>query len=166
MHRKSKKEKLIGGDKIITKTFRLIPNELYGLFIIGDDINNYFHLPYEKMPNNEDDRFYIEEGSQYIFFDGLIDIWTISDKIKNEIIGTIKCTIECFWNGENLIGMPFDKFLVVASQQYDHEDIIYVPISRDRGQNQRVYTFYDLGLQIWGWRNKIRTVLISNYDED
>ena len=73
---------------------------------------------------------------------------------------TIRCDKECYWKGENLINMLYEEFLILIDyQQPSDEDILYVPINRDRGQNQKVYTFDYLGLMIWVWRKKIRTCL-------
>jgi len=156
MQQEKRKGKPIGGDNIITKKFKLIPNKSYGIFAIGNDIEEYLSYPHKE---------YGKEGKSlydsYTFFEEYIDVWTDENKID-----TIKCTVECFWKGENLIGMTFDKFLELAGQQPDDEDVLYVPISRDRGQNQKVYDFDSLGLQVWTWRNKIKTVLISKYEEE
>ena len=97
------------------------------------------------------------------YFDNLnFDIWVENDKIV-----VINCEIECYWQGKNLIGMLYDDFLALINyQQPDKEEILYVPVDRDRGQNQTVYTFDHLGLMVWVWRKKIRTVLISNYEDE
>ena len=43
--------------------------------------------------------------------------------------------------------MFYEEFLILIDyQQPSDEDIIYVPINRDRGQNQKVYTFDYLGV--------------------
>ena len=39
-------------------------------------------------------------------------------------------------------------------------------VKKEYGQNQHVYEFDKSGLQVWVWRNKIRTVIISNSVDD
>ena len=131
----------------------LIVNKSYENFILGDDITNYLHLPYH-MESSDDPLDY-----DAYYFDNLnFDIW-----VKKGKIVTISCEIECYWQGENLIKMPYDDFLALVNyQQPDKEEVLYVPINRDRGQNQTVYNFDELGLMVWVWRKKIRTVLIFN----
>ena len=136
----------------------LIPNKSYENFILGDDITNYLHLPHHV-------EFYDHSKIDHdsYFFDNVnFYIW-----VKNGKIETIKCDKECYWKGKNLINMFYEDFLMLIDyQQPSDEDIIYVPINRDRGQNQKVYTFDYLGLMIWVWRKKIRTVLIYNYEDE
>ena len=135
----------------------LIPNKSYENFILGDDITNNLHLPY-RMKSSDNPIDY-----DIYYFDNLnFDIW-----VENGKIGTISCKIECYWKGKNLIKMPYDVFLALANhQQPNKEEVLYVPINRDRGQNQTVYNFDKLGLMIWVWRKKIRTVLIYNYKDE
>lgn len=135
----------------------LIPNVSFGMFVLGDSIDGYLSLPHtvghiERKLYSYDD---------YEFPEQYVSIW-----VENLKIETITCETYCFWQNENLIGMTYDRFLLLAGQQPDKADVCYIPISRDRGQNQKVYDFEDLGLQIWVWRNKIRAVLISKYDSE
>ena len=100
----------------------LIPNKSYDIFILGDNIVNYLHLPHH---------------------------------------------MKCYWQDKNLIKMFYKEFLTLINyQQSDSDDFVYVPISRDRGQNQRVHYFDNLGLTLWVWREKIRTILIYNYKDE
>ena len=87
--------------------------------------------------------------------------------VENGKIETICCDIECYWQDKNLIKMFYKEFLTLINyQQSDSDDFVYVPISRDRGQNQRVHYFDNLGLTLWVWREKIRTILIYNYKDE
>ena len=56
--------------------------------------------------------------------------------------------------------------MLIDYQQPDNADILYVPVSKNRGQNQKVYDFDNLGLMIWVWRKKIVNILISNYEDE
>ena len=137
---------------------KLIPNISYETFILGDSISNYLYLPY-RIESHDDPYIYY---NTYCFDNFNFDIW-----VENDKIATIRCDKECYWKGENLINMLYEEFLILIDyQQPSDEDILYVPINRDRGQNQKVYTFDYLGLMIWVWRKKIRTVLIYNYEDE
>lgn len=97
------------------------------------------------------------------YFDNFnFEVWVENGKIE-----TICCDIECYWQNKNLIKMFYKEFLTLSNyQQSDSDDFVYVPISRDRGQNQRVYYFDNLGLTLWVWREKIRIILIYNYKDE
>ena len=57
--------------------------------------------------------------------------------------------------------MNFNDFLLRFKWEPSDKDMIYLS-NNGKGQNQQVYEFEKEGLQIWVWRNKIRTVLIYN----
>ena len=94
----------------------------------------------------------------YEFLSPSLSIWT-DDSHKISIIG---CYKECYWAGRNLIKMPFDEFLLSYNVTPDKSENIYILVN-GKGQNQTVYDFDKLGLQIWVWRKRIVTVLISNF---
>lgn len=132
----------------------LVPNKSYAGFILGEDIHKYLgnNCIYDiQVINNS------TEVKNYIFYNPEISIDTIYSKIQN-----IDCEKTCYWQGKNLIGMYYKDFLEMAKISPDEKDTIYLPIHQNRGQNHKVYTFYDLGLMIWVWRNKIRSVTIFN----
>lgn len=133
----------------------LIPKVSFGMFVLGDNIDKYINLPH-IVEHIECELYSYDD---YDFPEQNVSIMVIKHKIA-----TIRCDTSCFWQNENLIGMTYSRFLLLACQQPKCEDVCYVPISQDRGQNQKVYDFDDLGLLIWVWRNKIKTVQISNYD--
>lgn len=136
----------------------LIPNVSVGMFVLGDDINKYLNLPH-TVEHIEDEYLSYDD---YEFPEQYVFMW-----VENQKIEFITCYTYCFWQNENLIGMTYDRFsLLIGGQQPDKEDICYIPISKDRGQNQKVYTFDNLGIEIWVWRNKIKTVQIYNDSEE
>lgn len=155
MHKKKQKEKLIGNNDFKKKCLDFEPNKAYGNFILESSISDYQSLSHELEYIHEN----IDEYDSYYFNDFklslLVDV--------NGIIKTIETSEECYWNGINLIGMYYEHFLSLASKVPDEEDCLYVLLSEKRGQNQKVYTFNDLGLMIWVWRRKIITVQISNF---
>lgn len=82
---------------------------------------------------------------------------------ENNVINTIRCDTTCYYKGYNLIGLKYATFLnLINDIPEEEEDTIYLLLDNGKGQNQHVYEFSKEGLQIWVWRNKIRTVLIYN----
>ncbi|MFA7081123.1 MAG: hypothetical protein WC135_00780 [Bacteroidales bacterium] len=61
--------------------------------------------------------------------------------------------------------MPFENFLSEYNVIPDSSEKSYLLVN-GRGQNQIVYEIETLGLQIWVWRGKIRTVIANNYVEE
>lgn len=138
------------------KRLDLIPNTSLGEFILGANIKEYNHIPHHIVHHNNDrSDYYSYEFEKY----GIV-LWV--DEKNN--INTIRSTKECFWENENLIKMSINEFLIHFHYIPDSIETYYVPINEDRGQNQTVYEFNHLGLMIWVWRQKIRTVIISNYN--
>lgn len=138
-------------------SLELIPNISYDVFILGDEIENYSHLKSRvSYSHNTNDPY-----DSYFFIDKEVTIW-----VKDGIIDTIRCVSHCYWLGQNLIGMKYDSFLNEYKIIPESFEKIYVyDGSINRGQNQTVYTFDREGLLIWVWRNKIKTVLVSTYEE-
>ncbi|MBF0730970.1 MULTISPECIES: hypothetical protein [Bacteroidaceae] len=132
----------------------LIPNESLGMFVLGDNIDKYLILPH-TVDHMGCESLYSYDG--YEFPEQYVSVW-----VENKKIDFIICDICCYWQNENLIGMTYDHFLsLIGGQCPDNEDICYVPVSRERGQNQKVYNFKSIGLQVWVWRNKIKTIIVS-----
>jgi len=131
----------------------LVPNKSVGIFLLGDDIQKYLYLPHNVIHHEENEPIY----DSYDFYKSKVILWTEEGKIK-----TIRCTLECYWKGHNLIKMPFDEFLYEYKVNPDKSEMLYTLVSENRGQNQMVHDFNDLGLMIWVWRKKIVTVIISN----
>ena len=51
--------------------------------------------------------------------------------------------------------MLYNDFLsLISYKKADNEDILYIPVSKERGQNQKVYDFDNFGLTLWVWRKK------------
>lgn len=134
----------------------LIPNKSYGYFILNENIDHYLNHPHIKESINE--RLYSYDS--YNFFEDDIIVWTEHNRID-----TIRCEKQCFWKDKNLIGITIDEFIFLFKVKPDEQDFIYVCNSHSKGQNQKVYTFIELGLQVWVWRKKIVTILISNYGD-
>lgn len=100
-------------------------------------------------------------NDSYHFIKEDIDVWCELDGQIN----TIRCSSSCIYKGVELIGLEFSKFISLVEKVPDDNDVVYLSRDGHRGQNQHVYDFDSLGLQIWVWRNRIRTVMIYKYDE-
>ncbi|MDR0186411.1 hypothetical protein ETF27_09340 [Prevotella brunnea] len=129
----------------------LEPKKGYGIFKVGAPIDDYLQLPHRK-------EVYEEESFRmdcYVFPVEKVELWC-----ESGIVNTIFPWESCFYAGTNLLGMNFDEFLSMTGAKPNDEDTIYVPQNNGKGQNQHVYDFDGMGLQLWVWRGKIRTVLI------
>lgn len=159
MRKKSKKEKHIGeGKTFATKSIGLVPNISYNNFFIWDDITKYMHLPHELIHSRENENEY----DDYYFPEEKVNL-LVNEENKIE---TILCTEECYWAGINLIKLPYEHFLAMVNyRKPNEEDLLYVLVSSNRGQNQKVYTFDEFGLMLWAWRGKIVTVYINDFRE-
>src|SRR5574344_1800907 len=119
----------------------LIPQISVGNFILGYNIKEYLYLPHRIIHHNEDEASY----DSYIFDDLGITIW-----VENNKIDTISCIKECIWGNNNLIKMHFDAFLSIYNKIPNKTEKIYILVN-GKGQNQIVYDFDEIGLQIWVW---------------
>lgn len=131
----------------------LTPNVSYGDFVLGSNINMYLSQEHTKQMYDEA----TFSNISYFFKREEINVWCDTDGSINTII----CSSYCLFHNKNLIGMKYTDFLTEFSKEPDSEDNIYVLVS-GKGQRQHVYDFEKDGLQVWVWRNRIRTVLIYN----
>ena len=141
----------------IMDTRGLILNTAYNDFILDSNISNYLYKNHTK-------RFYNEStftNSSYYFYDDEIDIWCDDDGNIN----TIRCASSCLYQGVELIGLPFQELLSAIHILPSNYEQIYLLVN-GRGQNQHVYDFETIGLQIWVWRQKVKTVLIYKVVEE
>lgn len=129
----------------------LILNESYGEFVLGAMVSNYLKgKEYEKRINHEKDY----ENECYTF-EGGVELWC-----EGGIINTIRCDTTCYYKGHNLIGLRYTTFLTLINSKPTEEETIYLLRDNGRGQNQHVYEFDKEGLQVWVWRDRVRTILI------
>jgi len=135
----------------------LILNTSYDDFKLGNSIeeykNNAYQIDKHDIPSPWECYNFIQNDSE-------IEVWC-----ENNVIISICCNQSCIYKGHELIHMAYEDFLSLINETPSDHDICYVPINKDRGQNQHVYDFDKSGLQIWVWRNKIRTVIISTFEE-
>lgn len=133
----------------------LILNTSYNDFALGTHISNYFSKRHEEGVASDDP---LDDIVSYDFYDEGVDVWCI-----NGIVDSVRCDTTCYYEGVNLVGMKYDEFLNRFHFSPIDEDVIWLEGEGKNGQNQHVYDFDKEGLQIWVWRNRIRTVIISNY---
>lgn len=153
MHKGKKVEKNMAEeikDSIVEK-YNFIPRKSVGLFILGNNIDRYRLLPFYKTCH----RTKLDSYDSYDFYEDHIIVWVEKDKIQN-----ICCKTACYWKGNNLINMKYDEFVEKYQLIPDDSDNIYLLVN-GHGQNQKVYDFDKIGLQIWVWRKKIVTVIVS-----
>ena len=135
----------------------LVLNTAYNDFILDADISNYLHKNHTKEVYKESTFI----NRSYHFYDDEIDVWCDSDGRIN----TIRCASSCLYQGIDLIGLPFQTFLSAIRVLPDNYEQIYLLVN-GRGQNQHVYDFSTIGLQVWVWRQKIKSVLIYKVIEE
>jgi hypothetical protein len=131
----------------------LIPNISVGDLKIGSSITTYLkraHVFYSKKDE------FLED--MYTFTQPPVDVFVNDDKI----ISMISCSNKCIWKNKNLIGLNYQDFVILASRSADSCERLYL-VANYKGRNQIAYTFDDLGLQVWVWKNRIVTVSCGNY---
>lgn len=131
----------------------LIFNKSYGDFVLGEDIHKYLNDKrlYDFRPASNE-----YERDMYFFTQGIVLV------VENEKIDSIIFDEICYWQGKNLIGMHYEDFFKMIKISPDSEDSCYLPTGHNRGQNRKIYYFDSLGLDIWVWRGKIRSVTIDD----
>ena len=135
----------------------LVLNTAYNDFILDADISNYLYKNHTKEVYKES----TFTNRSYHFYDDEIDVWCDNDGRIN----TIRCTSSCLYQGIDLIGLPFQAFLSAIRVLPDNYEQIYLLVN-GCGQNQHVYDFVTIGLQVWVWRQKIKSVLIYRVIEE
>ena len=133
----------------------LILNKSYDDFKLGNSIMDYKMRPHQI--DKHDDAPYPWDCYSFTHYGYEIELWC-----ENNVIKSICCNQSCIYNGHELIGMNYNEFLQIIGEAPIAHDVIYVLVNKERGQHQHVYDFDNSGLQVWVWRNKIRTVIISH----
>lgn len=133
----------------------LILNTSYNDFILGTQVSNYFNKRHEEGVASDS---LFSDTVFFDFYNDGVELWCV-----NNIIKSVCCKITCIYQGVNLIGMKYDDFLNQFHFSPTDKDVIWIEGGEGKnGQYQQVYDFDDEGLQIWVWRNRIRTVIISD----
>jgi len=136
-----------------------VPNRSLGLFCFEQNINQYLSLYpyyYEENPNKEEGYGF----DSYDFYTLGMSVWTTSEGI----IKSIKCDEYCYWHDVNIIGLQYKKFKEMFNIKPDNEEICYMLSGHMKSQH--VYEFDSIGLQLWTWYGKIRTVIACRLPDD
>ena len=127
-----------------------IPKKSIGNFAIGDPFNKFLKGKYDYYHKNENYSYDL-----YVFYEPIIDVYT-NDK---DLIDSIRCSNTCTWEDKNLIGMGLLEFIALSELKPDSSENVYLMVD-GKGQNQTVYEFDELRLQVWTWRQKIVTIIL------
>lgn len=142
-----------------SKGLCFIPNTSFGPFRFGDNISHYVHLyscSYEANPNkNEGFGF-----DSYDFHTLGLSVWTNADGT----IASVRSDTYCYWNDINIIGMSIREFRRLFQLEPDGEDIFY--LLHGEMKSQHVYDFDSVGLQLWTWYGKIKTVIATRLPDE
>lgn len=160
MHNVKPKVKTIAKETNV-KTYCLKLNRSVGVFVLGEEITTHLSLPHEYY-HCTDDGSEMTNYDFYFFPESGMDVYV--DEQNPTIIDTIMCRKYCYWQGKNLIGMPYTEFLQFTNFIPIESDgeINYV-YSLEHKYKQRCYIFETEGLQVWTWRKRIVSVTVSRY---
>ena len=128
----------------------LIPEKSIGKFVIGDPIDRFLSDDYDFYPKIDEDT-----SDMYVFYHPTLNVYCDDRRL----IISISCSELCVWKGKNLLGMRYLEFVDLVGSQADEFEKIYM-IVEGKGQNQMVYDFDAMRLQVWTWRQKIVTVIL------
>lgn len=78
------------------------------------------------------------------------------------LIESIRCTEECIWNGTNIIGLTYEEFKKLYSNDPDAIESLSVMQENGLDQEQEAYDYDELGIQLWVYENKIVTVMAAS----
>lgn len=141
------------------KRLELTLHTSLSIFELGSNIRNYLHLHYEYIPKEE-----LEVYSDTYFFPDY-NIYLSVDEEVEEFIDDIRTDKSCIYQNKELIGMIYSDFNNLVKVSPDNIDYLYSYGPKKNGRNYNVYTYNSLGLMLWVWRNRIRTINIYNGNE-
>lgn len=129
-----------------------------GGVLFGDSIDNYDNRQHEY-----EDKLLSDVYHSYAFADVPITAFVDGDGR----IESVRCDNECIWQETNLIGLEYDKFVDIYSEKPDKVDALMVTSADGQSaQEQDVYDYDELGLQLWILDNKIVTVMATVYEAE
>ena len=136
----------------------LIPLKSLSIFVLGTNVENYFHLNYEYISKEEMQVY----SDTYTFPDFGISLST--DEKTDKLIYGIETDVSCVYKDHELINMLYDDFLTLVNLLSDDVSDIYIHGAKKNGRIYKVYYFDSLGLTLFVWRGRIRSINVSNYD--
>jgi hypothetical protein len=129
----------------------LIPLVSVGQFALGSSIKLYSKEFNFKIVKEEFDSF----TSFHYSFDTNITLF-----VHDDLIDSISCDEECFYQGKNLIGISLEEFILTIGENYQGEPDV-LDFEEDSDIPQVVYEFENLGLQVWTKNEIIVTIIAS-----
>lgn len=136
----------------------LIPNVSFGNILFGDNIKNYSDRQYEYSDTIGKDAY-----SSYSFRETPVSAYVD----KDGMIESISCKTECIWEGVDLIGLAYKRFNLLCPKPIAHNDRVWVYLNEDQDeQEQDVYEYDELGLQLWVFDGTIVTALATSYQDE
>lgn len=149
-HTKNKEERSIVEE---LKNSPFVPNVSLGPFCFGRSVTQVLNRISPRVKCFYRKRDNEECFNNFIFPEYGIVVWTKDD----DSIDSIRCEKKCSWQGNNLVGMSYKRFLEVYNVLPDAESI-YKTFD-EKMKTQHEYDFYGLGLMLWTWHGIIRTVV-------
>lgn len=137
----------------------LVPNVSLGMFKFENNIKQYLRkapYSYEEDPDTENGSSF----DSYDFYTKGLSVWTDS----KGIIKSVRCDTQCSWNNVNIINLSLKKFKEIFCIEPNDEDICYLMYGTMKSQH--VYDFDAVGLQVWTWYGKIKTVIACRLPND
>lgn len=155
MLKRKRREKSTPKQRKDNMQLEFIPFKGVGSFSFGRSIEEYknhdfvFELGEDSTDWNE---YQLENNGLYIY-------------VEDGLIVSINCNKECWLKGVNLIGHNIydfsDKFKLSLEDR--EVDQLY---DANSDEDQDVYEFDELGIQIWSFQGVIRTVICSPQMDD
>lgn len=137
----------------IKTDYKSIPNISVGKFKFNDLIKNYLDsIEYLFFPCKD-----VTEWDKYELKYPELIIYT-----ENDIIESVVCYEKCFYKNVDLIGLHISDFINLSNSKPDEVEEMYM---LHEEHPQVIYSFDDLGFQIWTRNNVIVTVSCSILSE-
>lgn len=140
----------------VVNTF--IPLKSLSIFELGANVDDYLYLKYEYVSKEELDVY----SDTYTFPDFGVSLWT--DEKTDKIVYEIETDTSCIYKGYELINMHYKDFLNLVNMVPDNVSDIYTLGPKKNGRYYGVYYFDKLGLTLYVWRGRVRSINITNYD--
>lgn len=138
------------------KTALLKPNISVGDISFGDSIEKYDNRQYEY-----EERLLNSTYRSYSFEDVPVTAF-VDDGGRIE---SIRCAKECIWKEVNLIGLDYGRFVALYPKNPDGIDFLITMDEDGKNvQEQEVYDYDDIGLQLWAFEGQIVTVIATVYE--
>ena len=130
----------------------LIPGKSLSIFKLGANISDYLFLEYIFYPKDDNIQGY-DDYDVYEFVNMNIDLYVCSENT----VDCITTRSSCVYMGKELINMYYNVFLELFGLLSTNTMHLYSEGPKKNGRYYDVY-YFDQGIILWVWRNKIRTI--------